>query len=416
MDRPLSNRIILKGRIRSFLIIAGALITIGASWWLLRTRLHASVQRNQLRIATVEEGPVENTLNASGVILPEYEQVIAAPINASIEAIYKNAGSPVQTGEAILLLNKEFSQLEYEKLHDEWELKRNNIGRLRLELEKNLRDLDLSDSIKALRINSLMAGLDDTRRLAQVGGGTKEEIQKAVLELEIARLEKKQLENDLNYRRKTMSADLRESEIQAGIQEKTLRELERKLNQAEIRAARPGVVTWLNGNIGAAVSAGDPLVRLADLGSYRLEGSIADVYADRIHSGMTVYAQINETRIGGTIINVHPSIENGIMTFDIALDDKKNEVLRPNMKVDLYVITERRPHTLRVANGTAFKGGKKLHLFVLRNDHLAERRQIDIGLSNFDYVELLSNISAGEQVVISDLSYYRNVRELKINQ
>lgn len=416
MDRPIPIQTQRNRRLRwlAIILLLAGIVVIAV--WQLRRSLQSSIGSDRIRIAVVEEGAIENTLNATGLVLPEFEQVSTAPISASIEQVLKSAGSQVQAGELILKLDKKNSQLQFEKLQEEWELRRNGISRLRLQLEKNLRDLRLSDSIKALRINSLSADLDDAKRLDQVGGGTKETVEKAKLDLEIARLEKKQLENDLQYRQQSMQSDLRESEIQASIQSKTLQELENKLRQADIVSRRAGVVTWVNENIGAAVAEGEPLVRIADLGSFAIRGSIADMYADRIHTGMRVYAQINDERIDGAIVNIHPNIENNTLTFDVALDNKKHPALRPNQKVDLYIITDSKAKALRVHNGPAFGGGRSIDLFVLRDERFAERRKVTTGLSNFDYIEILDNVRVGERVIVSDLSSYRHVNTLEIKQ
>jgi HlyD family secretion protein len=78
------------------------------------------------------------------------------------------------------------------------------------------------------------------------------------------------------------------------------------------------------------------------------------------------------------------------------------------MKVEVYLVTDSRPKTVRVANGAAFKGAATQDVFVLRSDGKLERRTVKIGLRNFDFVEILEGISDGETVVVSDLSKYKN--------
>ena len=133
-----------------------------------------------------------------------------------------------------------------------------------------------------------------------------------------------------------MQVEMRESEIAAAIQENELHELERKLQLANIVATRAGVVTWVNKNIGAAVHEGEPLARIADLSSFKVQGSISDNYLDQLHNGMTAIIRINETQIRGTVSNIYPSVQNGIVSFDIQLDERNNKLLRPNMKVDVF--------------------------------------------------------------------------------
>jgi HlyD family secretion protein len=83
------------------------------------------------------------------------------------------------------------------------------------------------------------------------------------------------------------------------------------------------------------------------------------------------------------------------------------------MKVELFLVTKRVDKTVRVANGPAFSGKRKPFVYVLK-DGIARRREVEIGLSNFDYVEIKSGIAAGETVIISDLSRFEHLQEIII--
>ena len=62
-------------------------------------------------------------------------------------------------------------------------------------------------------------------------------------------------------------------------------------------------------------------------------------------------------------------------------------------------------------NGPAFKGASTQNIFVLNNGK-AERRTVHIGMSNFDYVELKDNVKQGDVVITSDMSDYKNSKEV----
>ena len=44
----------------------------------------------------------------------------------------------------------------------------------------------------------------------------------------------------------------------------------------------------------------------------------------------------------------------------------------------------------------------------------AERRPVHIGMSNFDYVEIKDNVRAGELIITSDLSSFRNAKTINL--
>ena len=284
-----------------------------------------------------------------------------------------------------------------------------------MKLNKNLFDADISDQIKALNINKLRAEVDDAKRLLKVGGSTQEDVTRAENALKIALLEKKQLENELTYNRQSMGASLKESQLQAQIESTNLKVLDHKLKQADILADRAGVLTWVNDHVGSAVNEGEMLAKLADLGSFRIDGSASDVYADQLKTGLPVVVKINDTNLRGTITQVKPSVQNNTVQFAIQLDDNRHTSLRPNMKVEVFVVTNSNARAVRVANGPVFKGKRRQSVFVLSGTNKAVRREVEIGLTSFDFVEIKSGLQAGEKIIITDTSEYEHLEELTIN-
>ncbi|MFC0186298.1 biotin/lipoyl-binding protein [Pseudarcicella hirudinis] len=141
MDKEISVTELRKKRNKNRIIIAGIILALLALLWWTKASLFSSVSRSEISIATAGTGTVENTLNASGEVQPEFEQVITSPINATIQQVFLDAGSIVKEGQNILELDKEATQLNFDKQNDQLELKRNNIVKLKLELDKSFYDL-----------------------------------------------------------------------------------------------------------------------------------------------------------------------------------------------------------------------------------------------------------------------------------
>jgi HlyD family secretion protein len=414
MDTVIPQSDIRAKRNKTILIFSVVAIAIIAGIWFLRSGIKTSIKKTEITTAVVELGSIENTLTASGQIIAEFEQQVTSPINASIKDVLVDAGTTVKAGQPILSLDKEATQVEYEKLKFQLESKRNSIQKLRLELGKSFYDIKSNNNIKQLRINSLQASVDDAKRLFKAGGGTRESIEQAELALKVALMEKQQLENEIKNKQQTMQIDIRESEIAAAIQESDLRELGRRLQEANITASRDGVVTWINKNIGSTIAQGESLARIADLSSFKVTGNISDSYMEQVHLGMTAIIKINDSTIRGSITNINPSVQNSIVSFDITLNEKNNKLLRPNMKVDVFLVTSSQNNVMRVQNGPGFKGGLTQDIFVV-GDGKAVKRTVNLGLSNFDYVQIKDNVKPGEVIITSDMSSYKNSKEININ-
>jgi HlyD family secretion protein len=414
MDKEITHEVSSQNRKKVVIIILISLAVLIMAIWLVRIVFKSSIKRADITTSVVKVGNIENTLNATGEVLPEFEEILTSPINASIKNVIMDEGNKVKAGQSILTLDKSSAQNDFDKQKFQLESKQSEIQKLRLDLNKSFFDIQSNNDIKQLHISDLADAVENAKRLFNAGGGTREGIEQAELNLKVAQLEKKQIENEIKNKQQTMQIEIKEAQLAADVMNSDLNALQRKLNLANIIATRAGVVTYVNRNIGANIKEGESLARIADLGSFKVQGSISDNSLDQLHSGLPVIVLINDTQLRGHVINVSPSIQNSIISFDIQLDERNNKLLRPNMKVDVYLVTAAHNHVMMVANGPAFKGPTLQDIFVMHNGK-AERRTVHIGLTNFDDVEIKDGVKLGDVVITSDMSEFKNSKEVDIN-
>ncbi|MCY1512939.1 Macrolide export protein MacA [compost metagenome] len=413
MDTQIEEKVINRKKKKRILIGGVVIAMLIATAWLIRYYFKPSLTKADFTTAKVETGIIENTINATGEVLPEFEEIIASPISASIKDVLMDAGNKVNKGQSILTLDKSITQTAYEKLRFQMESKENEIRKLKLDLEKSFFDIKSNNSIKQLRISNLKDAVSSAKRLLNAGGGTKEDVERAQLDLKVAELEKLQLENEIKSKQQTMKIEIREAEISLAIQRSDLDALKRKLDLAEVVATRQGVITYVNKNIGASINEGEALVRIADLSGFKVAGSMSDNMLEKVNNHMAAIIRVGDKQLRGTIVNISPAVSNGIISFDIQLNDKSNAALRPNQKVDVFLITDTRNGVLRIENGAAFNGSNLQEVFVIKNG-VAERRTVKTGLSNFDYIEIISGLKEGDEVITSDMTTYKNIKMITI--
>lgn len=205
--------------------------------------------------------------------------------------------------------------------------------------------------IKKLYTESLEEHVKEEQYMLNLGGGTKEKLKQARLNLQISQIELHQIEQTMKNDRLTMEADLEELQHLINIQKKNVHELKTRLNHAEIRAKNPGVITWIDNQVGKSVNQGAKLVAIANLEKFKAEGKISDIYLDQLYPGQQVILEINEkTKLGAKITSVLPAIENNIVRFNIRLNKESHPSLRPNMEVNIHVITSLRENVKRIRN------------------------------------------------------------------
>jgi len=234
------------------------------------------------------------------------------------------------------------------------------------------------------------------------------------LNLKIAKLEKQQLENELNFRKASLSSDNSNLELEVMMQEKSMAELGKKVKKTSVRATRAGVVTWVNENIGRTVNEGEALVRLADLRSFRIEASCSDRYSNIVKEGLPVDVRIGSNDLKGTIVSILPAVENNTISFNVQLENASNEMLRPNMRVEVFIISGRKENILRVANGPAFTGASAQGVYVVKGDQ-AIRKEITIGLTNMGMVEITGgDVQEGDQIIVSEMEDYDHLETIEL--
>lgn len=395
---------------RFFLLIAGIALLL-LTW---RYALQPSIKTQSFITAQVERGTIKHAIAATGLVVPTVEQQINAPIATQIKQVYLSPGTRVQMGDKILDLNQEFIQLQYESIQDRLELRRNSMTKLRLQYDKNLNDLQYQDQIKALQIAGMETSWQDAQRLQKVGGATAEEVKRTHLQLQIAMIEKRQLENELEYRQAVVTNDRRQLELELEIEEKELRQLRKRLNETTVTAPRTGVLTWVNENIGQQVNEGETIARIAKLDRFRIQGNASDRYSDRIRVGMPVGIRAGKIRLNGQITTILPTVENNTIAFVVTPDAAAESMLKPNMRVELSVVTKVKDEVLRVKNGAGFRGTTEQYIFAIDGE-TAYRRRIQIGLNNRDHVEITGgNIKEGETLIISDMKDYEHLEYIKL--
>lgn len=413
MDKPISVIALRQRRLKKtgiiVLLAAGIVLLL---WWLPRLAAH-DLSAKDITVATVETGSVLQTLSASGSVVPAFEYTINAPVITEIKKIYLNNGANVQPGNKILELDQEFTALEYEKLNDELLLKKNNIDKLNLQYEKELKDLGHQFAIKALRINETDAQIKAQIRLKNVGGAAQEDIEKVMVQLSIMKIEKDVLENELAYKKKLVLLEQNNLQLEYAIQAKRLAELRRKLNETTVKAEQSGVITWINESLGKTVQPGEPLVRIADLQRFRVEASTSDRNMQWLKPGTGVVVRIGNQDLAGTISHTLPAIENNTVKFHVALEQADHKALRPNLRADVYIITAQRDNTLRLKTGPAMATGSLQDMYVLKQG-VAHKVQVTKGLTNPDYVEITDGLRAGDRVIISGYQKMKNAATIKI--
>lgn len=413
MDRELPAEVIRKSRARKLAITAAVLAVLIICYYALQALITPDLKRAKIKTSIAEIGTIEATLSASGVVVPEYEQIITSPVSSTIEKVFLNSGDSVSAGQSILHLNMDQLQSTLENLNDELEVQRNRKKQLSLDTEEEQISLKASYEIKKLQTEFIKSQYERIKRLREIGGAPEEELERAALNVDIANQEFDQLGRRIENQKASLEVALEGLDLQISIQENKISEVRRQIGLAEGRAGRDGIVTYVNADIGSPVNPGDIIARVANLSSFKVEASISDIHAGTLETAGVVRLRIGKEILSGRIGSINPAVRNGIISFTVIPDDKSHPLLRPNLRADVYVVTSYQENVVRVKNGPFYDGLVDQSVFVVEGDR-AIRKIVDIGATNFDYVALEGDIAPGDEIIISDMKRYRHMEEVEI--
>ncbi|RYE17362.1 MAG: efflux RND transporter periplasmic adaptor subunit, partial [Sphingobacteriales bacterium] len=142
MDRELSSSFKTKRRLKLLTLIGLSVVMVVALIAVGRILLQPTIKRGSFDIVIAQMGTVEETIAASGLVVPEYEYLITSPIHSKIERVLLHAGEAVEAGEPILQLYLGETQNDYNKLLDEQAANHNRAEQLKLNLEGTLTDIN----------------------------------------------------------------------------------------------------------------------------------------------------------------------------------------------------------------------------------------------------------------------------------
>jgi membrane fusion protein (multidrug efflux system) len=174
------------------------------------------------------------------------------------------------------------------------------------------------------------------------------------------------------------------------------------LQYTEISAPFDGVVTRKLVEVGDLATPGKPLLEMENSSLLRFECEIPEALVDRVSMGAELPVMIDAAgaTLTGKVSEIAPSASAGSRTFLVKLDLPPAEKLRAGQFGRVRVPVRERPAVL-VAEGAVVRRGQIESVFVAE-EGFARLRLVKTGRKMNGQVEVLSGLSGGESVVVSD--------------
>jgi HlyD family secretion protein len=249
------------------------------------------------------------------------------------------------------------------------------------------------------RVSSISVNLGDTVKAGTVLG----EIENADMRLALTRAEMELRRREAIGRGAISASDMDSARLAV---ESAKMALERTL----IKAPYDGIITEMNLELGqlSQITAVIPKapIRITDTGPRYVRVEIDEVDLPRVQVGQRARVRILAARrepFQGVVRKVVPfvsSIREQDRTSEVELTLESDGIALPaGASADVEIVTDHREKVLSLPSRAVLGRADKRFVFVVQNGTLV-RTFVTVGLSNYDFTEILSGITDGAEAVL----------------
>ncbi|MEI8387402.1 MAG: efflux RND transporter periplasmic adaptor subunit [Verrucomicrobiota bacterium] len=174
-------------------------------------------------------------------------------------------------------------------------------------------------------------------------------------------------------------------------------EAETMLGYAKVTAPFSGVITRKLADVGDLATPGKPLVEMEDPAALRLEAAVPEAIIDRVALGSKLMVRIGPNAFEGVVREMSPTADPNSRTLLVKLDLPATPGLRTG-QFGRVAVPVAETSVLRVPASAILRRGQ-MELVFIRNDKHAQLRIVKTGKPVGGEIEIVSGVSAGEQVI-----------------
>jgi HlyD family secretion protein len=392
------------------LLLLASLLTSALSTWM---SAEASVSAERIRTATVSQGDLVRDLNVQGRVVAAVSPTLYSPATGTV-TLQVLPGDTVGLGQVL-------ATIDSPELRAEFLQELSTLDRLRAELErekiqarkaqvKNQQTIDLA-KVKLTAAEREMRRAEESIKTNAI---SEIDYERARDELARARVEHSHAVQDAQLEGESLAFEARTRQLSIDRQKLVTNEFQRRVDDLSIRSPVNGIVGNIAVSQKALVNENAPLVTVVDLSAFEVEISIPEAYADDLGIGLAGDVQYNGADYRGDLVSLSPEVVNNEVVGRIRFDGETPPGLRQNQRVTVRVMMDELIGVLKLQRGSFAETGGGRIAFVLREDGLAERRDIRLGARSAAEVEVLSGLAEGDRVIISSITEFEDLDTIQV--
>ncbi len=237
--------------------------------------------------------------------------------------------------------------------------------------------------------------------------GAQAQVDQALSQLESARAQVARAEVELARVKKGASPeDVAIAEAQVAQAEVNVDIAKHRLDDTVLRSPADGTLATLTLLVGDAAAPGNPVATLVDTETYYILVSIDETEIGQIVEGQDVRVNLDAypgDTLHGTVtsISLTGTDVQGIVVYSVRIDLEPAEIaIRPLMTAAVDIVVASKADALLVSSRALRRDAQGRYVEIVE-DGVLKRADVEVGVSNVEYAEILSGLEEGQQVVVS---------------
>lgn len=362
--------------LRLLTALVGIPACLAAGWYIYGESLHrkqtpprtSEPERPAVQVADVSYRTMEERVNLVGRLEPNAQILLRARVAGYIRGLPKDVGESVDAKKTIIELDATSYQQAVAEATATLEVARAQLRVARRE-EKPAQLL-----------------LQQYQRLKEKGNATQQEVENAQAQLDVL-AERVKLEE--------RNVDKAETDM------KNRRQM---LTETQIASPIAGVVAERNVEVGDLANPNDPLIRVVDIAKVRLHVSVIEEDYGKVKVGQSARVGVDAfpgEPFEGKVLRKSPVLDPMTKTGLVEVEvDNPERLLKPGMTARASIVVNSRPNARVVPIAALIKRRSKRMIYVVQGTPpRAVARQVTVGLSDENYVEILGGVDREERVI-----------------
>ena len=211
--------------------------------------------------------------------------------------------------------------------------------------------------------------------------------------------------------------DYEKTAMENEVAQQELGEANWRLGKTVIRAPFTGRVTDRMINQGQHVKPGDPLFTLTDFDPLIARIFLPERDVISLQPGREVRLALraaSDIIFTGRIRQISPVVDTATGTVKVTVEAvNPPAVVRPGAFVTVSIVRDTKQNAIRIPREAVVRELREAHVFVADNG-VAKRRDITLGIEEGDYIEALSGVKPGEQVIVAGQGALKDGSAIKV--